>query len=93
MKKLLIQQTLRSLLKNGIFLVLIGMMVYACEKATFDETNTQIENSDTAQFTAKTDGAIMGSVIAPNTEVIVKANNSEKEITAKTNEKGELVRN
>lgn len=90
MKKLLIQRTLRSLIKNGIFLAIIGLTVYACETVTTENSDTAMIESDTAEFTTKMDGAIMGSVIAPNAEVVITANNSEEKITGTTNENGEF---
>ncbi|WP_339701115.1 hypothetical protein [uncultured Marixanthomonas sp.] len=49
---------------------------------------TEVANEETE--TTKTDGAIMGSVIAPNSEVSIVATNSEEKITGTTNDVGEF---
>ena len=87
-EKLLIQRTMQSLLKYGAFLIVILMVVFACNSAT---EQTPIEtNNTTANLTVKTDGAIMGSVIAPNSEIVIKASNSEEKIKGTTDENGEF---
>ena len=66
-KNLLIQRTLQSLIKYGSFLVIIMTVVFACSD-TSEAEETTIDDP-VANLTFKTDGAIMGSVIAPNAEV------------------------
>lgn len=89
-KKLLVQRTVQSLMKYGVFFIIILATVFAC-----DNSNEEIPEAkeDTANFTAKVDGAIMGSVIAPNAEIIITALNSEETITGTTNELGEFFIN
>ncbi len=56
-----------------------------------DSSNkTEVANNDKETETQKTDGAIMGSVIAPNSEVSIVATNSEEKITGTTNDVGEF---
>ncbi len=86
--KLLVQRTMQSLVKYGAFLIVIMMVVFACNNA-IEEKDT-IEEPVTANLTAKTDGAIMGSVIAPNADIEVVASNSEEKITGTTDENGEF---
>tara|TARA_R100000306_G_scaffold29587_1_gene32413 strand:- start:1759 stop:2175 length:417 start_codon:yes stop_codon:yes gene_type:complete len=50
---------------------------------------TEVTNNKETETTKK-DGAIMGSVIAPNSEVSIVATNSEEKITGTTNEVGEF---
>lgn len=92
MKKILIQRTVKSLIKNGIFLAIIALVVFACETATNDFTTseTTATQEPVANLRAKMDGAIMGSVIAPNADIVITANNSDKKITGTTNENGEF---
>tara|TARA_R100000935_G_scaffold36196_1_gene57053 strand:+ start:173685 stop:174098 length:414 start_codon:yes stop_codon:yes gene_type:complete len=88
-EKLLIQRTLQSLLKYGAFLVVILMVVFACN-STVDETPPVDTTNTTANLSVKTDGAIMGSVIAPNSEIVIQASNSEEKIKGTTDENGEF---
>jgi len=46
---------------------------------------TENENTDT-----KTDGAIMGSIIAPNAAITIKGTNGSKTVKGTTNDKGEF---
>ncbi|MAZ71656.1 MAG: hypothetical protein CMC70_00780 [Flavobacteriaceae bacterium] len=91
-EKLLIQRTLQSLLKYGAFLVVILMVVFACSN-TSDTNEETIAQQPVANLTVKTDGAIMGSVIAPNSEIVIKASNSEDIIKGTTDENGEFFIN
>lgn len=88
-EKLLIQRTLQSLLKYGAFLVVILIVVFACN-STVDETPPVDTTNTTANLSVKTDGAIMGSVIAPNSEIVIQASNSEEKIKGTTDENGEF---
>ena len=88
-EKLLIQRTLQSLLKYGAFLVVILMVVFACN-STVDETPPVDTTNTTANLSVKTDGAIMGSVIAPNSDIVIQASNSEEKIKGTTDENGEF---
>ncbi len=87
-EKLLVQRTLQSLVKYASFLVVIMMIVFACTGTA--EENSAIGEEPVANLTAKIDGAIMGSVIAPNAEIEIIASNSDKKITGTTNENGEF---
>ncbi|WP_432412159.1 hypothetical protein [Rasiella sp. SM2506] len=87
-EKLLIQRTMQSLLKYGAFLIVIMMVVFACSNTAKEKSN--FEQPVTANLTVKTDGAIMGSVIAPNAEIKIIASNSEEKITGTTDENGEF---
>ena len=87
-KNLLIQRTLQSLIKYGSFLVIIMTVVFACSD-TSEAEETTIDDP-VANLTFKTDGAIMGSVIAPNAAVEIIAANSEDMIIGTTNENGEF---
>ena len=87
-EQLLIQRTMQSLLKYGAFLIVIMMVVFACSNTAEEKTN--FEEPVTANLTVKTDGAIMGSVIAPNAEIEIIASNSEEKITGTTDENGEF---
>lgn len=89
----LINKTLQSLLKNGVFLLVIFAVVMACTDSTTEEIATEPTAEifePTANFTAKIDGAIMGSVIAPNANIEISATNGEKKITGTTDENGEF---
>lgn len=87
-EKLLVQRTMQSLLKYGAFLVVIMMVVFACNNA--EEKEELKVKEPIANFTAKIDGAIMGSVIAPNSEIEITASNSEEKIKGTTDENGEF---
>ena len=88
-EKLLIQRTMQSLLKYGAFLIVIMMVVFACSNSAEEEENN-LQEPVTANLTIKTDGAIMGSVIAPNAEIEIIASNSEEKIKGTTDENGEF---
>ncbi len=79
---------MQSLLKYGAFLIVIMMVVFACSNTAKEKSN--FEQPVTANLTVKTDGAIMGSVIAPNAEIKIIASNSEEKITGTTDENGEF---
>ena len=87
-EKLLVQRTIQSLIKYGAFLLVIMVVVFACSNTAEEET-TVIERP-TANYTAKLDGALMGSVIAPNATVTIVATNGEDKIVGTTDENGEF---
>ncbi|QIE60022.1 carboxypeptidase regulatory-like domain-containing protein [Rasiella rasia] len=87
-QQLLVQRTLQSLLKYGAFLLVIMMVVYACGDS--EEQQETPFTEPTANLTAKTDGAIMGSVIAPNAEILIVATDSDKTFKGKTDDNGEF---
>jgi len=86
-EKLLIQRTMQSLLKHGAFLIVILMVVFACSHTVEEDS---IVEEPTANLTAKRDGAIMGSVIAPNADVAIIASNSDEKIKGTTDANGEF---
>jgi Carboxypeptidase regulatory-like domain len=91
-EKLVVERTMQSLLKYGAFLVVMMMVVFACSN-TEENAILVTEENTSANFTAKTDGAIMGSVIAPNATVEIIASNSEERIEGTTDENGEFFIN
>lgn len=89
--------TMKSYIKTITFLA-ITMLFIGCSSnnnVLNGEKNTEASNNNTEQTnpeteSKKTDGAIMGSVIAPNSEVLIVATNSEEKITGTTNDVGEF---
>jgi|GEM_PF-3166989 len=89
------QLTMKSYIKTITILAIITFFVGCSsnnnvlngkKKATANTTEQAKPESETQ----KTDGAIMGSVIAPNSEVAIVATNSEEKITGTTNDVGEF---
>ncbi|MDX1462541.1 MAG: carboxypeptidase-like regulatory domain-containing protein [Marinirhabdus sp.] len=89
-EKLLVQRTIQSLIKYGAFLLVIMAIVFACSNKAEEKENIIAENNETANFTAKADGALMGSVIAPNATIEITARNGEDKIVGTTDANGEF---
>lgn len=90
-EKLIVQRTLQSLVKYASFMVVIMMVVFACSDS--DEEDITITEEPTGNLTATIDGAIMGSVIAPNAKIEIIASNSDEKITGSTDGNGEFFIN
>lgn len=88
---------MKSYIKN-ITLVATVILLVSCSsnnnifsgEKTNSETETAQSKTSKQVETKKTDGAIMGSVIAPNSEISIIATNSEKVISGTTNDVGEF---
>ena len=88
---------MKSYIKN-ITLIATVILLVSCSsnnnifsgEKTNSETETAQNTTSKEAETKKTDGAIMGSVIAPNSEISIIATNSEKVISGTTNDVGEF---
>ena len=88
---------MKSYIKSITLLTAIILFVGCSSNNTVFNGDNGSNDSETSQAvseknseTEKTDGAIMGSVIAPNSEISIIATNSEEKITGTTNEVGEF---
>lgn len=88
---------MKSYIKSITLLTAIILFVSCSSNNTVFNGDNGSNDSETSQAvseknseTEKTDGAIMGSVIAPNSEISIIASNSEEKITGTTNEVGEF---
>ena len=88
---------MKSYIKN-ITLIATVILLVSCSsnnnifsgEKTNSETETAQSTTSKQVETKKTDGAIMGSVIAPNSEISIIATNTEKVISGTTNDVGEF---
>ena len=88
---------MKSYIKSITLLTAIILFVSCSSNNTVFNGDNGSNDSETSQAvseknseTEKTDGAIMGSVIAPNSEISIIATNSEEKITGTTNDVGEF---
>ena len=88
---------MKSYIKSITLLTAIILFVSCSSNNTVFSGDNGSNDSETSQAvseknseTEKTDGAIMGSVIAPNSEISIIATNSEEKITGTTNDVGEF---
>lgn len=88
---------MKSYIKSITLLTAIILFVSCSSNNTVFNGDNGSNDSETSQAvseknseTEKTDGAIMGSVIAPKSEVSIIASNSEEKITGTTNDVGEF---
>ena len=88
---------MKSYIKSITLLTAIILFVSCSSNNTVFNGDNGSNDSETSQAvseknseTEKTDGAIMGSVIAPNSEISIIASNSEEKITGTTNDVGEF---
>lgn len=81
--------------KIGIYMILVALplSIFTSEedmKSSHDAISTFVEVNATEEETIKTDGAILGSIIAPNAEIEIKGTDGEQTIVGTTDENGEF---
>ena len=91
---------MKSYIKTSLLIAVTALFISCSSNNNIFGGNNNSSNSNSANKTevtnnketetTKKDGAIMGSVIAPNSEVSIVATNSEEKITGTTNDVGEF---
>jgi len=92
---------MKSYIKTSLLITITALFISCSsnnnvlngEKNASATSTSETEQAKPETETKKTDGAIMGSVIAPNSEVSIVATNSEEKITGTTNDVGEFFIN